>query len=290
MERTTEGLRDDDLPVVFRSSDAASLIGQRRYVRGTMWRLLLAVSAALCGALDHRAALIGLVTVFVATVCVEVWLLAERPEQAWYDGRALAESTKTLAWRYAVGGAPFPADLPPAEAHRRFHERLETLLREAPATSLAPVGSIAATDAMTALRSRSFADRKRAYLRSRIEDQQRWYTTKATGNITRARQWRLLLIAIEGLGLAAAILRLTGLLTFDLAGVLAAVLGAGSAWFAVRQYETLGRAYTFAATELSVVHQRLALAGDESWAQEVADAEEAISREHTMWRASRGAS
>jgi hypothetical protein len=69
----------------------------------------------------------------------------------------------------------------------------------------------------------------------------------------------------------------------------AAALAAGSAWFAVRQYETLGRAYVFAATELSVIHQRLLLAGEDSWAQEVADAEEAISREHTMWRASRGA-
>jgi hypothetical protein len=284
-----DALQGDDLPTVFRSSDTASLIGQRRYIRGTMWRLLLAIGAALCGAIGHRAALIALVVIFVATLCVEIWLLAERPEQAWYDGRALAESTKTLAWRYAVGGTPYPAHLPPEEARRSFHERLEELLRETPATSLAPVGSIAATDAMTALRGRSFSHRKQAYLRHRIEDQQRWYTTKATTNITRARRWRLVLIAVEGLGLTAAVLRLLGLLTFDLAGVLAAALAAGSAWFAVRQYETLGRAYVFAATELSVIHQRLLLAGEDSWAQEVADAEEAISREHTMWRASRGA-
>ncbi|MEU1012302.1 hypothetical protein [Streptomyces sp. NPDC005890] len=65
--------------------------------------------------------------------------------------------------------------------------------------------------------------------------------------------------------------------------------GAGVAWFAVRQYETLGRAYTFAATELSIIHGRLSQADEDGWAQEEADAEEAISREHTMWRASRGA-
>ncbi|WP_455569946.1 SLATT domain-containing protein [Streptomyces tricolor] len=105
---------------------------------------------------------------------------------------------------------------------------------------------------MNVLRARSFADRKNAYLRDRIEDQQRWYAIKASWNVARARRWRLLLVAVEGLGLAAAVLRLTGTLTFDLAGVLGAVLGAGAAWFAVRQYETLGRAYTFAATELSM--------------------------------------
>ncbi|MFJ5264416.1 DUF4231 domain-containing protein [Streptomyces sp. NPDC088387] len=288
MSGSADGLRDDELPVVFRSSDRASLSGQRRYMSGTRWRLLLAVAAAVCGALGQRSAAVALVLVFVATVCVEIWLLAERPEQAWYDGRALAESTKTLAWRYAVGGDPFPGDLPLEGAHQRFHRRLEVLLREAPPTSLAPVGSIAVTDAMNELRARPFADRKRAYLDSRIGDQLHWYTTKAQGNVVNARRWRMLLIGVEGLGLTAAVLRLTGVLTFDLAGILAAVLGAGSAWFAVRQYETLGRAYTFAATELSVIQGRLSHADETSWAQEVADAEDAISREHTMWRASRG--
>jgi hypothetical protein len=285
----SHGLRDDDLPVVFRSSDSASLDGQRNYIRGTKLRLVLAVAAAVCGALDQRAAVVGLVVVFVLTICAEVWLLTERPEQSWYDGRALAESTKTLAWRFAVGGAPFPADLPRPDAHRRFQRRLGELLREAPVSSLAPVGSIAVTDAMNTLRSRSFADRKEAYLRHRIEDQQRWYTAKAASNVRNARRWRFVLIGVEGLGLTAAVLRLLELFTFDLAGILAAVLGAGSAWLAVRQHETLGRAYTFAATELSVIHERLAHADEETWAGEVSDAEEAISREHTMWRASRGA-
>ncbi|MDN3253996.1 DUF4231 domain-containing protein [Streptomyces mutabilis] len=289
MSSASHGLRDDDLPVVFRSSDSASLGGQRNYIRGTKLRLTLAVAAAVCGALDQRAAVVGLVVVFVLTICAEVWLLTERPEQSWYDGRALAESTKTLAWRFAVGGAPFPADLPRPDAHRRFQRRLGELLREAPVSSLAPVGSIAVTDAMNTLRSRSFADRKEAYLRHRIEDQQRWYTAKAASNVRNARRWRFVLIGVEGLGLTAAVLRLLELFTFDLAGILAAVLGAGSAWLAVRQHETLGRAYTFAATELSVIHERLTHADEEAWAGEVSDAEEAISREHTMWRASRGA-
>lgn len=185
---------------------------------------------------------------------------------------------------------PFPVTLPPADAERRFHERLETLLREAPSDSIVPVGSMAATEAMGELRRSPFTVRKQAYLTGRIADQQGWYGTKAAANITLARRWRIGLIAVEGLGVLAAVLRLLEIISFDLPGVLAAVLGAGAAWFAVRQHESLGRAYTFAATELSIVHQRLSAVQDESeWAQEVADAEEAISREHTMWRASRGA-
>ncbi|MEU7106237.1 DUF4231 domain-containing protein [Streptomyces sp. NPDC046215] len=275
--------------MVFQAADTASLAGQRSYMTGTKWRLLLAVLAAALAAVDMTTAVAAVLLAFLATVCLEVWMLAERPERAWYDGRALAESTKTLAWRYAVGGEPFSADLPGPLAARRFHERLEVLLREAPSSSIAPVGSMAATDAMNRLREGDFASRKRSYIEGRIEDQQRWYGAKARLNTRLAHRWRLALIAVEGLGVLAAALRLTGVVEFDLPGVLAAVLGAGAAWFAVRQHESLGRAYTFAATELSIVHERLALTCDEAaWAREVADAEEAISREHTMWRAARG--
>ncbi|MEU1012301.1 DUF4231 domain-containing protein [Streptomyces sp. NPDC005890] len=163
------------------------MAGQRRYLEGTKWRLMLAVAAALCGVFSQRPALIAQVLIFVATVCVEIWLLTERPEQAWYDGRALAESAKTLAWRYAVTGAPFSAELSQGEAAHRFNERLKELLREAPATSLAARGA-GRTDAMNVLRARSFADRKNAYLPDRIEDQQRWYATKASWNVARARR------------------------------------------------------------------------------------------------------
>jgi hypothetical protein len=52
-------------------------------------------------------AAVATVVALVGAVIVEIWLLTDRPEQAWYDGRALAESAKTLAWRFAVGSAPF---------------------------------------------------------------------------------------------------------------------------------------------------------------------------------------
>ncbi|WP_308122396.1 SLATT domain-containing protein [Streptomyces sp. TRM70350] len=116
-----------------------------------------------------------------------------------------------------------------------------------------------------------------------------WYSEKATRHVKSASRWRLTLVLVEGLGVVAALLKASGIVSVDLPGILAAILGAGSAWLAVRQHESLGRAYTFAANDLSIVHTRLRSAVNETaWAREVADAEEAISREHTMWRASRG--
>ncbi|WP_078532688.1 DUF4231 domain-containing protein [Streptomyces hokutonensis] len=285
-----------DLPTLFSASDSASLSGQRRYIFGTRWRLVLSVAVAVVAAFTFKPArgvdvtAIASAIFFLLTLIIEVWLLIENPEKAWYDGRALAESVKTLAWRYAVAAEPFPKSLGNAVAADRFHSELQALLRDAPADSLAPVGSALATDRMQQLRRARLEERKHVYLRDRIENQQGWYTSKAKFNAHGSRKWRIALIAIELAGVTAAVLRVTGAINFDLPGIMAGMVGAGAAWFAVRQYESLARAYTFAATELTIVHGRLQRARDEmTWAQEVADAEEAISREHTMWRASRGA-
>jgi len=82
--------------------------------------------------------------------------------------------------------------------------------------------------------------------------------------------------------------RLFGGWSFDLAGVLAAAIGAGAAWLALKQHTTLRAAYALTAAELEKQIATLSSTSDDDWPKSVADAEEAISREHTMWLASRG--
>jgi hypothetical protein len=165
---------------------------------------------------------------------------------------------------------------------------LEMLLHDAPTTSVKPTNAPAVTEAMQALRDSPLAVRREAYLHDRIADQQAWYSRKADRNTTLAHRWGVALLTVEIIGILAALSRAVGVVNFDLAGVVAAFIGAGAAWLAVRQYTTNARAYTFAAHELAIAYQRLSGIDDEiSWASEVADAEEAVSREHTMWRASR---
>ncbi len=289
---------DGAFPVLFRSADQTSLRGQERYLRATLARLLLAVLAAAATAISLHIGKIDVMAViaalaFAATAFVEIYLLSERPERAWYDGRALAESAKTLAWQYAVGATPFPigAGNDEQETAAYFREQLAALLRDAPGTGIEVVAADAAAgEGIHELRKASLNDRKQAYLSGRIIDQQRWYGNKARFNRARAQRWRLTLIAVELLGLTAAIFRALGLVSVDLPGILAAVLASGAAWFAVRQHDSLARAYALAANELAIAKARLEAVDDEdAWAIEVADAEEAISREHTMWRASRSA-
>jgi hypothetical protein len=281
------GLVDGDLPGLFEAADAASGRGQREYVSGVRWRLVLAVAAAGLGVVPGRVEAAGVAVAFAVMVVVELRLRARRPEEVWYDGRAVAESAKSLAWRYSVRGLPFGKG-DEGEVERRFAAELGTLLDDVPTREVGTSVRPPVTERMRVLRGSDLGARKAAYLAGRVDDQREWYARKAAVNETLARRWRLVMLVAEVVGIVAALGRVAGVLNVDLAGVLATIIAAGAAWSGMRQHSTLARAYTFAAEELAIARGRLeAVADEESWAREVNDAEEAVSREHTMWRASR---
>jgi len=108
------GLGRWDLPALFEAADTASLAGQRQYVRTVRLRLLLTIIAAATGVVTWQlgangvdVAAVGTAIALAATSLTELSLKTTRPEDRWHDGRALAESAKSLAWRYSVGGVPF---------------------------------------------------------------------------------------------------------------------------------------------------------------------------------------
>lgn len=287
-----------DFPEAFNSADAFSLQGQHRTIRGTSARLLLAMVATLCLSLaplwpteisDHREIEVtGIVAamLFLVAFIVELWQLKLRPEQDWYDGRAVAESAKTLAWRYAVGGDPYPLDLETAEED--FARDVRALGTDLEALRPAVARGSSPTQWMVGLRGTDLITRSDAYLRQRVRDQEEWYTRKAEYNRRRARMWSLTLLSAEALGVVLALLKSLSIVRIDLASLAAAVIASGVAWLGLKQHEAIGAAYALASSELGSVHVRLLEVESEArWAEEVGSAEEAISREHTMWRASR---
>lgn len=289
----TSSLRDEDMPDLFHGADKASLRAQRSFIAATRARLTLAVLAAVLAVFatdvsqGHVDAVgIGAACAFVGALAVEIWLLADRPEEVWYDGRAVAESAKSLSWRFAVGGTPFPRHEP--HALQYFGEQLAELLEDAPNTRIRPSLDNAIPQLIVDLRTQPLAVRREAYREGRIHDQQLWYARRASRNESRARAWKLGLIVVEVLGAVAAVLKAFGFLHADLTSVASTVLGVGVAWLAVRQHDAQARAYSIASHELAIVASRLDEPHNErAWGVAVAEAEEAISREHTMWRAAR---
>lgn len=285
-------LTDADLPGFWRDADEASrngqkwaLIYERLRLGGSILAALGAVFSLNAGGLD-LAALVVLLG-FMAALIAELAAWVHKPTERWYDGRALAESAKTLAWRYAVGADPFPVALDATEASNLLRERFAKIGKGVSDRITITTPDPLVTSGMQALRGAAFAERREAYVKGRTEDQQRWYAKKAEVNRKCATGWRVALVSAEVVALVFASLRVFGGWGVDFAGLMAAFIMAGAAWAAVKQFSPLAAAYSMASMELAIQADKLKSVPENDWPLVAADAEEAISREHTMWLASR---
>jgi SMODS and SLOG-associating 2TM effector domain 3/SMODS and SLOG-associating 2TM effector domain 1 len=286
-----------DLPALYRSADRESERAQRSYLVSLRVRLGALLVAAFGGALTLTTAhdfQVGGGLAFVAFACAlgaELFLATTNPLTTWYEGRAAAESAKTLAWRYMVRGEPFEVVSP--DVDKQFLAQTYSLLQDLRSISVATAepGAHQITDKMRQVRGLDFDERRQVYLVDRIANQQRWYSEKARWNDRRARGWVLISIVLEIAGLVGGALKAFGWISFDLLGFLAASAGAVVAWIEAKQHRNLATAYGIASQELASIATELpTLNSEERWAAFVGQAEEAISREHTLWRASRGPS
>jgi SMODS and SLOG-associating 2TM effector domain 1/SMODS and SLOG-associating 2TM effector domain 3 len=232
--------------------------------------------------------------VFVAVLVIQVEVARRRSDEDWYDGRALAESAKSLAWQYAAAGGLYGPnrDVNEADCDRRFLNDLRGLLEDIGSVHL--IGSADAapqiTEAMRRLRAQDLSMRRDVYLASRIGEQRRWYAGKAESSGSRRRFWLGVVLLAQVAGGAGAVLAAVGIIELDLLGIAGAFLAASVGWVQLGDYGTLASAYSVACHELGFAEEELRTVDNEDdWVDAVSDAEQAISREHRMWRAARGA-
>jgi len=286
-------LEYEEMPAAFRASDRAALASQRKAVHWTAWQLTMLVVAAGVAFFPwkiadtvHVGGLLSFVAFGIAFV-LALRLATERPSDGWYEGRAGAESVKTLTWRYAVGGEPFTIGLDAEQVDLLFESRLHEVMGQLSDLHWSGGGvGDQITARMREMRSWDLPTRKRTYALHRVRDQQAWYDAKAELNHRRARQWGLVGLLASMAGLVAALLRAT--LVFDPEidplSVFATLAVAATAWIQARQFQTLAKSYGIAGQELGTIAIRLPHVDTETeWAAFVRDAEAAISREHTLW-------
>jgi hypothetical protein len=288
---------ESNFPDFYRSSDLGSLDGQKRYVNATRAQLTALVVAAFAGAFTWRTTdstvdLAGILAVlaFVVASLVRASTWKSRPERDWYAGRAAAESAKTLAWRFAVAADPFPRSMAVDTAADLLLDRLEEVRRSLRGVVILPPSEAKGevTPQMIEVRMGDLESRRAIYLDQRIGRQRDWYSRKAKANLQISRAWMGLMLALETAGAIGGVLKAAGVFDIDLLGLLGAVVAAILAWTEMRQNANLSSAYSVAAAELSAVVTRGSRAmPEDQWALFAANAEEAISREHTMWAASR---
>ncbi len=284
-------MKAEDYPALFRSADEGSNRNQRLYLRLIRIEYGLLFVAAVFSMKLFAGATFYLIyaCVFLVTLAVLLCRALLKPEQDWYRCRALAESVKTLTWRYMMGAKPFSAAIGLQEAHEEFRRHLERTFKqnrssaEKMVTEWSDADQI--TEEMDRVRGLSLADKKKIYASGRVKEQRTWYTNIASAN-KKAAQWWL------GLGIAsyaiAALLTLSRIEfpNFHPWPIEPVIVLASSVigWTHIKKFNELKAAYTVAAHEIGLIKPRLEdITNNTEFSACVNDAELAFSREHTMW-------
>ncbi|MFF2194023.1 DUF4231 domain-containing protein [Streptomyces sp. NPDC058157] len=292
--------RGEDLPALFHHTDQAAVSRQRESVQATRAQLVLLVVAAGAAALPAGPAAGGLhlfaalsALAYAGVLAVGVRATRRRARPQWQLNRSAAEFIKSLAWRYAVHGAPFGSEVAGVEGV--YRERLEKGLdelrkmgwRDPRAEGLVPEGA-EVTGAMQRLRGLGYQVRRETYVRDRLIEQRTWYQRRAEGSRRATALWSWTIVLLTCLGLVFALSGAfgSGPGATAAAGVASAAAAAAIAWNEVRRHHPLIEAHTLIEQDLSAMMVVMQTTITESqWPSAVYETERYVSPQHTDWLA-----
>ena len=98
-------------PSLFISSDNYSIKAQGRFVSLNKWKLVaLVLSSAISSITQENWAIWTSAALLLISAILSTLMLLLKFEKGWYEGRAVAESIKTLCWKFMTGAKPFSLD------------------------------------------------------------------------------------------------------------------------------------------------------------------------------------
>lgn len=287
-----ERFTDDALPGLYRSADIASLKAQKNHFSSLSAYLLLLIMAAAVSFYSDESVIWAMTSaiLFLATLGILIGLQAIRPDDIWYNGRAVAESVKTRAWRWMMRAEPYDDNERLENVSKKFIEDLIEILNQnrslAKAIDPNEEGNEPISEKMKEIRSLSIEKRLNVYKRERVQDQERWYSRKSAFNKCRALRWFWASVLLHCIAIAMLLFRIVDPSLAFPVGVVATSASAVLTWLQAKKHNELNSSYSLAAHEIGLVGaEALSIHTNQNLSDFVINTEAAFSREHTQWAA-----
>ena len=284
-----------DLPGLYQSADRASLDAQRNYFNGLKSYLVLLICAAFISfyfPFDYTGTLIS-ASLFLITLGILIFIRVKKPDDIWYNGRAVAESVKTISWRWMMRAEPYEDCENIEVVSKQFINDLKSILGQNKSLSNSLHSTKAISDpiskTMNEVRKMNVGERLIIYINERIKNQADWYWSKSIFNKRRAEQWFWVSVVLHASAIAMLLYRIKKPQYSLPVGVIATAAGAALTWLKAKKHNELNSAYALAAHEIVLIKGESTYVHNEKQLSEyVVNSESAFSREHTQWVARKG--
>ena len=283
-----------EFPNVFEKADSKSLSSQNSFTKLNMGILILLVVSTFISSIQIDNGWISFISSFllVISLSLTIWIMCFHPEKTWYDGRAIAESVKSLTWKFITGTKPFGHNLKLSDAEQKLIKNLKQIIGQKK-EFFQLIGEEFAegeqiTNSMRTLRKLNFKDKVDYYSTNRLENQRDWYYKKSKENRENKNWSFFAIITFQVLAILALVLDYYKIIDFTITPLMACMAASFIAWLQLKRFQELTESYGITATELNLIKSKVKHINDESdFENFVDDAETAISREHTLWLARR---
>jgi hypothetical protein len=290
-------MTDKEFTSYFQAADKSSIKAQSYYiniVRIDLVAMIIASAISIYNYTDANSKFYVYSISFVLlllSLILTVILKSKKYEDTWYQSRALAESAKTLTWRFVTCSEYFEENIEEIIVKERFISRIKQIYNEYNELSKTLDPTILTlpiiNSKMLELRKLDINSRKEYYIKNRVTSQKNWYSKKASFNYLRYNLWFSIIIACQAIALISVVFLIKyPTNNINLMGLFTTIASSAISWLQLKQHQNLKQAYTIAAQELNIIETLSdKVITSEDLSKFVLDSENAISREHTLWMA-----
>lgn len=282
-------MNNADYPQLYRAADNLSIQHQKEHFRllfGYLSSLVIgSVISIFCnGTIANSISLL----LFILSAVLFAISKILNPLDLWYNGRAVAESVKSMTWKWMMKAEPYQ-DMVLETASSRLKDDLRNLLYQNKALfshyQNDDSGFYCISEKMKVVRNSTAKDRLSFYNRNRVENQLNWYRIK-TKRFHKLYIIYSLIVAIFYVAIIILMIVNISMPNMSLPiELISAFVTSIVSWMEAKKYNELSCAYSLAVNDISIINANM-LEGDvtdNEVSEYVINSENAFSREHTQW-------
>ncbi|NNP67276.1 DUF4231 domain-containing protein [Acinetobacter sp. Ac_5812] len=285
-------MKDTDFPNWFQVSDKLSTKYQNQFYRLYFAHILFLIVLTGISLYPNVTKWTISFQIFIV-VCVlisSLGLFLNKPDRKWYSARSLAESIRTITWRFVTRAEPFHEDTDIAKV--KFINSIKKITNQNQELKLlisADINEDLISYRMQELRNGTLQKRKSAYLSYRIQSQLDWYKKNSRKNNFKSNSLFSIVIILNIIAvvLAASRLGYVDEKVWPTDIIVTAAIGLVG-WIQVKKYSELSTSYSLTASEITQIkidYFLYPINNEKAFSDFIGDTENAFSREHTQWYA-----
>lgn len=285
-------ISDTDLPGLYQSANSSSIKEQRTYFNGILFYIILLIVAALFAFVSDNtpSAFYKIISaiLFLGSLSIMIWLRVSKPDDIWYNGRAVAESVKTRAWRWMLRAEPYEDTEDVEIMRKKFVKDLKAILVQNKSLigklGISAVVEEPISQQMQNVRRLPIDERIEIYRKERITNQALWYSKKAKFNMDKSKLWFVITVILHGVAIICLLYNIKEpSLKMPIETIAVAASGVLT-WLQAKKHNELSSSYSLTAHEIMLIKSETTRINTEPELSEyIMNCENAFSREHTQW-------